>query len=139
MHSAIWSWPYNVMVLVVGGIVIYSLLHIGTDKEVDVSLLEDGKHFALRDQLGEGRYSATIYVKSPQKTVEINGVVNGLGLNQPGQVVEFESTDKDCLGVKFKMFYMQSFVRVIALESVLDTCRMYGFLKDGDSLLKVVR
>lgn len=137
MQNAILAWPYNFMTLILGGVIAYSLLHFGTNKEIDVSLLKDGKHFVFRDQAGEGRYNTTIYVKSPQRAVEINGVVDGLGINQPGQLVEFKSTDKDCLGMKFKMIYMQSVAQILVVDPIPATCRMYGNLKDADSLAKI--
>lgn len=125
------------MALIFGGVIIYSLLHFGTNKEVDISLLKDGKYFAFREKAGEEKYNTTIYVKSSRKVVEINGVVDGLGINEPGQLVEFKSTDKDCLGIKFKMIYMQSVAQIMVVDPLPDTCRMYGNLKDADSLAKI--
>jgi hypothetical protein len=137
MQNAILTWPFNLIPVVFGGIIVYSLMHFDTNKEIDVSLLKDGKHYAFRDEAVEGGYQATIYVKSPQKVVEINGVVDGLGLNQPGQFVEFKSSDKDCLGIKFKMIYMQSVAQVMIVDRIPSTCRMYGNLKDVDLLVKI--
>jgi hypothetical protein len=137
MQNTILAWPYNLMALIFGGVIIYSLLHFGTNKEIDISLLKDGKYFAFREKAGKEKYNTTIYVKSSKKVVEINGVVDGLGINQPGQLVEFKSTDKDCLGIKFNMIYMQSVAQIMVVEPLPAACRMYGNLKDADSLAKI--
>lgn len=137
MQNTILAWPYNLTALISGGVIIYSLLHFGTNKEVDISLLKDGKYFAFREKAGKEKYNTTIYVKSSRKVLEINGVVDGLGINQPGQLVEFKSTDKDCLGIKFKMIYMQSVAQIMVVDPLPATCRMYGNLKDADSLAKI--
>jgi hypothetical protein len=125
------------MTLIFGGVIIYSLLHVNTAKEINTSLLKNGKHFAFRDKDDKGRYNTTIYVKSQEETIEINGIVDELEINQPGQLVNFKSTDNDCLGVRIKMIYMQSVAQVMVVDHIPNTCRMYGNLKDADSLAKI--
>jgi hypothetical protein len=118
MQNTILAWPYNLMALIFGGVIIYSLLHFGTNKEIDISLLKDGKYFAFREKAGKEKYNTTIYVKSSKKVVEINGVVDGLG-------------------IKFNMIYMQSVAQIMVVEPLPAACRMYGNLKDADSLAKI--
>jgi hypothetical protein len=137
MQNAILAWPYNIMTLIFGGVIAYSLLHFDTNKEVNVSLLKEGKYFAFRGETGKEKYDTTIYVKSTQKTVEINGVVDKPGINQPGQLLEFRSTDKDCLGVRLNIVYMQTFAKIMLVDQIPATCQIYDILKSEDSLTKI--
>ena len=137
MQNSLLAFPYNLMAVAIGCVIAYSLLHTGTAKEVDVNSLADGQHFVLRDKVKEGVYNTTIYVKSPKEIVEINGVVDGLLTNQPGQFVDFKSTDKDCSGIKFKLLYLQATAQITFADPIPRTCKMYGNLKDTERLVNI--
>ncbi|MNM86751.1 hypothetical protein D3C81_989130 [compost metagenome] len=137
MQNSLLAFPYNLMVVAVGCVIAYSLLHMGTDKEIDVNSLKDGKHFVLRDKVKEGVYNATIYVKSPDKVVEMNGVVDGLLTSQPGQLVDFKATDKDCSGMEFKFLYLQATAEITFNAPIPRACQMYGNLKDTERLVNI--
>lgn len=144
MTQNILSLPLIIVPLVVGGVMAYSLLHVETVEDVDLERLEIGQHFAIKKKIGTVDYNATIYVKGPSPVdgrigvIELNGVVEGLGSNWAGQMVDFVSSDKDCVGTNFQLIYRKSYADLmIQPGGVPGTCHMHGYLKDNRVLTRV--